>query len=223
LTRIIPLALLAAVAAEPVAAAEIVASRRSVSATANVFGYPFDDAGSDADGASTTNSGVVFDEAVTAVASSFASSTSAGGSQYSEINGLGDIFANGTASAGLYVQGTGDAVGDSTFRLDFRLTQAGNAAFAGVIGVDTADSRDRPGTAFAQVRIVNLTTNQTVFNRRVNVGQANKLFDDDVALPAGTYRLTIRAHAEDATDGVEEVAGSYVEAFYDIYASITEN
>ena len=139
----------------------------------------------------------------------------------------------GYALTSLYIQGDAQADAASTFQFDFKLNNSGRVVLQGDIGVsdffgwDVA--RDRPGEASVVVKVVNLDTGTTVYEKVVEMNGAipNGIdqfeFDDfAIELESGNYRLVINATSSDSAV-YDQVNFSLANAFVELEGWVEED
>jgi hypothetical protein len=139
----------------------------------------------------------------------------------------------GYALSSLYIQGDAEAAAESTFQFDFKLNNSGRVVLQGVIGVsdffgwDVA--HDTPGQAKVVVKVVNLATNATVYEKVVEMngevpdGIDQFEFDDfAVELGTGNYRLVITATSSDSVV-YDQVNFSLANAFVELEGWVEED
>jgi hypothetical protein len=226
-TLLTGLALVGLVAAPAAAAPSIVSASRSTSVYAYTFDYYFGDVSAeDADAAGTTAYGA-FTSSLDASATLLSGGGFSAAAQDTTINRTALSFSGtGSASSGLYVQATGAPAtigdADSTFDLTFRLRKAGGLSlYSYLAAYNPGTIQGADSTATATVRVVNTATGAVAFSRAVVLGQEDE-FDDVIALPAGRYRLEVRASAF-STSGA---GGEFIEegrADFQISGQIFEN
>ena len=147
----------------------------------------------------------------------------------------GYFYAYGYAASSLYVQGSAFADSSSDFRTTFRLNNSGRIELSGTVGVSdflgSDVSRDEPGYARVIVRVRDLDNKVNVVNKVITMngyvpGGINQVDLEDeyssVALPAGRYRLIVRAISNDVANN-EQVEDSLAVAFMEVEGRIVED
>lgn len=159
--------------------------------------------------------------------SSLGSAVNGAADQFGTIDiATGIIDLHGYAIAELYVQGQATTTATSRAVVDFALIVPGSVYFPDA-DLSTYDAflggiaHDRPGTAYAEVRIEALPSGAILYSKHVDMGEPGQTLQDDlIPLGAGSYRMVMEAQAEDATVGFEEIAGSLAAATFDVVAEI---
>ena len=147
----------------------------------------------------------------------------------------GYFYAYGYAASSLYVQGSAFADSSSDFRTTFRLNNTGRIELSGTVGVSdflgSEVSRDEPGYARVIVRVRDLDNKVNVVNKVITMngyvpGGINQVDLEDefsnVSLPAGKYRLIVRAISNDVANN-EQVEDSLAVAFMEVEGRIVED
>lgn len=163
-----------------------------------------------------------FDEAVAAHAANAGSASYADAEQFSDVDSaLAAFDAYGAASAGLYVQGSGDSTSTSRFEVEVELAHDGRLVLDGDLSTTEAFggfvSHDRPGIASVDVRLVDAVTGVVHFAAQTLHGAPGVVLDGTVIdIGPGTYRFEVAAVAADATNGSEQIDGSNVAGVFDL-------
>ncbi len=208
------------------AQAQITVQDRAVTTYAQTYhqGTDLADTSQDSDG---TDQPGPFQADLASVAIAFFNSARAAAGQTSDVDpATGSFDATGHATAELYVQGTGDAVGESRFELIFATDGAARLVLDSlVLTVDDTFaggfSFDYPGEASARLEVRDETTLEVVYAQEVvldDVGTYAEVDRNDpleLALGAGTWRLFVQALAEHEEPSITEVQGSLSAATFE--------
>jgi hypothetical protein len=230
MTRLLPPLALAAFAAFTPASlqAQFTSQSRSVSTSAYYLDPYF---GEDPVFQSNSQSTLLpgpFTAHVDATAGGFGSVANGKADQFGTIDSAtGTLNLHGYAFAQLYVQGTANVASQSRAQVDFTLVNSGGVYFPDA-DLSTYDAflgevaHDRPGQAYAEVRIETVPAGVVLYERRVEMGEPGLTLQEDfVYLEPGAYRIVLEAGASDTTNGVEEIGGSVAAATFDIVAEIS--
>ncbi|MEO1529549.1 MAG: hypothetical protein AAFX06_29345 [Planctomycetota bacterium] len=184
----------------------------------------------------STRASGVFDDTVQGSASTITGDSNVFASQTSVIDDSdGSIWAEGNAISTVAEDGDASTDAESTFRLRFDLANPGQVVFSEILlqvsqPVVIGDPRgtERASEAFAFLRIFNQDTGVRVFNRTLrlnNAGDPDFIYEQAVVnLPAGRYRLLIRARAfGDNDNNMFQGEPHGARADFSIEAQITED
>lgn len=218
---------LIALAAAPQLDAQITSQTRSVTASSYFLDAIFAEDPIFASQSKSTALPGSWTEHATAALSSLGSAVNGESDQFGTIDlASGTLNLHGYAIAELYVQGQATTTATSRSVVDFTLVVPGSVYFPDA-DLSTYDAflgriaHDRPGTAYSEVRIEAVPSGTVLYSKRVEMFEPGQTLQEDlVPLAVGSYRIVMEAHAEDATVGFEEVAGSLAAATFDVVAEI---